>query len=189
MYFFCKPKYNVTIKRKHTVNKSFVSILQIFLQKLWFLKIFRAFLGSVAEGNITITSCMWEFILYFNLLFCIQIKISFLPVGHTHEDIDQFFSRISEHLKKQNIQTMSKLVKLIPNAYTKQKLTTTVTLLNGIFDMKTWFEGHINTMSRHSVPHVFKFTLNEQGKCVGYLISLFVWIWSNFQWFGNRASV
>jgi hypothetical protein len=26
---------------------------------------------------------------------CEQITINFLPVGHTHEDIDQFFSRIA----------------------------------------------------------------------------------------------
>ena len=28
-------------------------------------------------------------------LFWLQIKLSFLPVGHTHEDVDQMFSRFS----------------------------------------------------------------------------------------------
>ena len=78
---------------------------------------------------------------------------------------------------------MSKLIKLIPNAYTKQKLTTMVTLVDCVFDVKTWFdEGPINTMSRHSVPHVFKFTLNEQGKCVLFCVNLvkFSMIWKSW---------
>ena len=29
-----------------------------------------------------------------------QVKINFLPVGHTHEDIDQMFSRISDSIRK-----------------------------------------------------------------------------------------
>ena len=35
-----------------------------------------------------------------------QVKISFLPVGHTHEDIDQLFSCISRCLKHTNIITL-----------------------------------------------------------------------------------
>ena len=28
-----------------------------------------------------------------------QIKVNFLPVGHTHEDVDQLFSKVSTYLK------------------------------------------------------------------------------------------
>jgi hypothetical protein len=31
------------------------------------------------------------------------VKVGFLMVGHTHEDIDQFFSIISRHLKKNHV--------------------------------------------------------------------------------------
>ena len=41
MYFFCKPKYNDTIKRKHTVNKSIVSIFTFSFKNGEFV-IFRA---------------------------------------------------------------------------------------------------------------------------------------------------
>ena len=37
---------------------------------------------------------------------CLQIKIGFLPVGHTHEDIDQLFSRVSRLLKHRNALTI-----------------------------------------------------------------------------------
>ena len=40
-----------------------------------------------------------------NVIF-IQVKIGFLPVGHTHEDIDQLFSCISRKLKHSNALTI-----------------------------------------------------------------------------------
>ena len=36
-----------------------------------------------------------------------QIKVNFLPVGHTHEDVDQMFSRLSEYLKKQGAESLN----------------------------------------------------------------------------------
>jgi hypothetical protein len=38
-----------------------------------------------------------------------QVYVNFLPVGHTHEDIDQIFSRISVHLRFVNAPTLGKL--------------------------------------------------------------------------------
>ena len=35
-----------------------------------------------------------------------QVKINFLMVGHTHEDIDQFFSKIRDFLLKHNVCTL-----------------------------------------------------------------------------------
>jgi len=30
----------------------------------------------------------------------VQVQINFLPVGHTHEDVDQLFSKIGEEIRK-----------------------------------------------------------------------------------------
>ena len=30
----------------------------------------------------------------------LKVSVNFLPVGHTHEDVDQFFSRIASQLRK-----------------------------------------------------------------------------------------
>ena len=38
-----------------------------------------------------------------------KVVVSFLPVGHTHEDVDQFFSRISVHLRQHDAVTIEKL--------------------------------------------------------------------------------
>ena len=37
------------------------------------------------------------------------IKMGFLPVGHTHEDIDQAFSRIAVHLNRNDAIDMDKI--------------------------------------------------------------------------------
>ena len=44
---------------------------------------------------------------FFNL----KVQINFLPVGHTHEDIDQVFSRVSDNLRQSGCES-------IPGIYT-----------------------------------------------------------------------
>ena len=45
-------------------------------------------------------------ILSFILACMLQIRVNFLPVGHTHEDVDQFFSKISAHLSRVGAETI-----------------------------------------------------------------------------------
>ena len=40
-------------------------------------------------------------------LSCIQIRVNFLPVGHTHEDVDQFFSKVSTSLMRVGAETVN----------------------------------------------------------------------------------
>ena len=42
-----------------------------------------------------------------------EVYLSFLLVGHTHEDIDQRFSVISRTLKRQDIDSLQELLELI----------------------------------------------------------------------------
>ena len=39
-----------------------------------------------------------------------EINVSFLPVGHTHTDVDQMFSRFSKHLQNANALTRQELL-------------------------------------------------------------------------------
>lgn len=36
----------------------------------------------------------------------VQVKMGFLPVGHTHEDIDQLFSCVSRYLQRHSVLTI-----------------------------------------------------------------------------------
>lgn len=46
-----------------------------------------------------------------------KVVVSFLPVGHTHEDIDQFFSRISVALRSNDALSRDQLAKVIEGAF------------------------------------------------------------------------
>ena len=40
-----------------------------------------------------------------------EVELSFLIVGHTHEDIDAYFSHLSKELKKSSTYVMADLIK------------------------------------------------------------------------------
>jgi hypothetical protein len=46
-----------------------------------------------------------------------KVIVSFLPVGHTHEDIDQFFSRLSVHLRSHDATSITKLHTAVTECY------------------------------------------------------------------------
>ena len=47
-----------------------------------------------------------------------QVKVNFMMVGHTHDDIDQMFSRFSAKLHNKNAVTISQLSTVCHNGYT-----------------------------------------------------------------------
>ena len=46
-----------------------------------------------------------------------SVKISFLPVGHTHEKIDQMFSRLAVYLRSHNLLSMDDLLSALEKCY------------------------------------------------------------------------
>lgn len=46
-----------------------------------------------------------------------HIKLSFLMVGHTHEDVDQMFSRVSVNIARKSVPTLPILQDLARDAY------------------------------------------------------------------------
>ncbi|KAK2549232.1 hypothetical protein P5673_030338 [Acropora cervicornis] len=84
-----------------------------------------------------------------------HVKLSYLLVGHTHEDVDQMFSRISESLKKEDTTTLKALRILINDSYTPNPSTMYV---HNIYDMKSWIRPYVSTFQYHGSPHVFRFT-------------------------------
>ena len=47
-----------------------------------------------------------------------EVEVSFLPVGHTHEDIDQFFSRVSMYFRHHDVFSREEMSKAVRSAYT-----------------------------------------------------------------------
>ncbi|KAL3684460.1 hypothetical protein R1sor_002482 [Riccia sorocarpa] len=77
-----------------------------------------------------------------------KIKLGFLLVDHTHDFVDQMFSRFSQALLRENAFTMSRLRSVIENSYDPKPVTTILT--------QTWdFKHFIETE-----PKLFR-TLND----------------------------
>lgn len=83
-----------------------------------------------------------------------KIKIGFLMKGHTHEDIDQYFSTISTTAKRADIINISDLISIIKGSNKKQNVV--VKELDYLFDIKSWQAPHIEIIQGHSEPHLFK---------------------------------
>ena len=79
-----------------------------------------------------------------------SIELSFLPVGHTHEDIDQLFSCFSNYLKGHNSYTVKDLINSIYKSCKKVKFVIhikTVAQIKQMIQKEGWIEpisGNIN---------------------------------------------
>ena len=87
-----------------------------------------------------------------------KIKVGFLMVGHTHEDIDQVFSRFSTWLNRHSATTQEKLMTGFETSYTPRPRSFQVERL---LDITEWLAPHLNPISLHSKPHLFKITRDD----------------------------
>ena len=86
-----------------------------------------------------------------------QVHLSFLIVGHTHEDVDALFSKISQKLKKNDAETIPHLKELLPDP----------TDLENMLDIKTWLQPSLSVVKKHTGPHHYRFS-RQNGDVVGH---------------------
>ena len=97
-------------------------------------------------------------------MFFWQIKISFLTVGHTHEDIDELFSCISRRLAKINVWTLVELTREIGNSYSP---TVETKVIHFMYDVKKWLKGcAVLKLSGHIHQHQFKIIKGLDGHAI-----------------------
>lgn len=77
--------------------------------------------------------------------------ISFLMVGHIHEDIDSRFSKVADKLRRNDAETLDDLVALLPS----------VTVINYVYDVRTWIQDSICDLRKHTRPLHYKFRSND----------------------------
>eukprot|EP00731_Ephydatia_muelleri_P032350 Em0023g857a len=87
-----------------------------------------------------------------------KVRLSFLPVGHTHEDIDQMFSRFSSYLNKNDAVTPGELMEALRKSYSPEP-DVHVLEQSEVFDFKAWIEPHLEEMHNHVAPKHFIFKL------------------------------
>nr|XP_006821263.1 PREDICTED: uncharacterized protein LOC102800784 [Saccoglossus kowalevskii] len=92
-----------------------------------------------------------------------EIYVSFLPVGHTHENVDQMFSKISARLQHNNTYTLNDLEDIVTASYTPPIKPRSLSK-QPLFNIKEWLLPHMSgRMQGHSKPHNFRFH-KVQGK-------------------------
>jgi hypothetical protein len=72
-----------------------------------------------------------------------EIYVSFLPKGHTHEDIDQMFSCIARYLRKHDCPSPLAFAGCIQQAYTYNSLVPVVGHLTHVANIKDWLAPFI----------------------------------------------
>ena len=81
----------------HCTSRWTIHVETIRISTLWlFLLSWSKWGSSEMYARVNYAHQFWNNYLY---ALCIQVKIGFLPVGHTHKDIDQQCSCISRRLK------------------------------------------------------------------------------------------
>ena len=80
-----------------------------------------------------------------------DIYVSFLPKGHTHEDIDQMFSCIAKYLRGHDCPSPRAFAICIRAAYTFNNEKPIVEHLTHVANIRDWLEPHVGLTQRHGI--------------------------------------
>ena len=98
-----------------------------------------------------------------------KVTLWFLIVGHTHEDIDAYFSYLSKLLKMKNTYILADLMKAFMDS---QKIAAFIPeVVEEVVDFKKFFYGYqhdgANKLIGIEKLHLFKFYVEEKGEDMG----------------------
>jgi hypothetical protein len=101
-----------------------------------------------------------------------EVQLCFLIVGHTHEDIDQRFSIISNTLKRTNIDSLKELLELIQRRTSYTKAFVSARHLENVQDWKSFIMPHLltrsDTITGITFPHHMRFYMENGVTWVQY---------------------
>ena len=84
----------------------------------------------------------------------------FLPVGHTHEDIDQAFSRIAVYLNRHDAIDMDECIRAITMSFIKDEKKPEVSIIGAAFDFKNFLKDRLPDMSSWTDNLCYRFAKN-----------------------------
>ena len=103
-----------------------------------------------------------------------KVILGFLPVGHTHEDIDQMFSRLAVYLHKHRAFSPEELAVCVQRSYRKDEERPTVAHWTSVANISDWMKPYAVDFKDHTRFRHFKFSRLSNGKVVMMVcISLF----------------
>ncbi|CAG2239875.1 unnamed protein product [Mytilus edulis] len=82
-----------------------------------------------------------------------EVWMSFLIVGHTHEDVDQSFSKISHKLRTNDAITLPELHTLIRES---QSPLPEIEDTRGVWNISSWLEDYVNQIHNVTFPKLYR---------------------------------
>jgi hypothetical protein len=99
-----------------------------------------------------------------------RIIVTHLPVGHTHEDIDQMFSRFAIALRQFNAVTRTEMGHVLEDAYFFNELPTLVVHMDTCANISGWVENltecKVNATQECMAHRHFRFRKDKTGKTI-----------------------
>jgi hypothetical protein len=99
-----------------------------------------------------------------------RIIITYLPVGHTHEDIDQMFSRFAMALRQFNAVTRTEMGNVLQDAFFFNELPTIVEHMDTCANISGWVENltecKVNGTQECMAHRHFRFRKDKTGKTI-----------------------
>jgi hypothetical protein len=93
-----------------------------------------------------------------------KVKLGFLIVGHTHEDIDGYFGYLSKNLSEENNYILANLLRAF---MISQERPFILQLIQEVLDFKSWvlscLKDGLETLVRHTNIHLFRFFIDSLG--------------------------
>ena len=117
----------------------------------------------------TTKSCKGRYVLAFLALLVEygifkRVTLSFLPVGHTHEDIDQFFSCIAKILRQSDAHSRIALARCVKKSFSKWGVEPVVTHWSSVANISGWLDTGSKLPTKYediTAFHQFRFLHSE----------------------------
>lgn len=145
---------------------------------------------SVQLDN-TVKQCKSKYLLGFLGLLVLrnptieEITLSFLPVGHTHEDIDQLFSKIAHRLVGRDAPSLGALMDQIVKSFKRWDERPHVEEMTNICNFSDYVKPFLAVPGGITKWHQFRLTKGTEGPAAGnVLVVVREDMSSGFQWKG-----
>lgn len=88
----------------------------------------------------------------------VEVYVSFLPVGHTHEDIDQMFSRFAMAIRVHDTVTMEEMAQVFREAYvTTENMRPNVTIVRSVANVSDHVDAMTRSWANHGIAQYYQF--------------------------------
>ena len=141
-------------------------------------------IDGASDNRAVVMFCFCELLVRYGLFD--RVRMSFLIVGHTHNDVDQTFAAITFQLRKAVVKSIHDLVIEYKRAYSAKNQPSRISIVEAVPDFTTWLVEEVGlpfagcsrrtsgTSGDIDRPHTYEFCSTGDGGCEMYYKNLTV---------------